>query len=388
MENITQIEFRGFEDEHMEKNIKRKKDTIEETTKRRNISTTNNNQIVNMITNEGEHEIHEKDNTEEKNKYNSTDKGPFIIFLEKENISMIKTGRDLNIIKIKHIKNISKINKNKIKIELHKYEEANRILDNMFLQQARKIKTYIPKFCTETKIIIHDIPSDIDIDDYKNNLYCKHKIIEVQKMQRWNNNEKKLEDMNKLLVTVRANTLPDEMKIWDINLNYDYFIPKPMFCKNCLNYGHTKNHCKGKTRCPNCSDTEHNGECIIKIKCMHCKNNHKTGFFKCPERKKQFDIKKIMTKQKITYYQAKQQWENNNQNYIKDNYTSNKNPTTYAEVLNEEYNIEDMNTVKEENKKNKNLIDKIKQIISNVNNQDNSANDLLLIEIISILNNN
>lgn len=130
--------------------MKRKSEKEEKIIKRRILNPTNDNYT---------------ENTTEKTKYISQTK-----VLEKENIKIIKTGRDLELIEIENIKNITKINKNKIRVELQKYDEANRILENSFLQQARNIKAFIPKFCVETKIIIHDLPMDIELDDYKNNL--------------------------------------------------------------------------------------------------------------------------------------------------------------------------------------------------------------------------
>ena len=68
----------------------------------------------------------------------------------------------------------------------------------------------------------------------------------------------------------------------------------PLRCPNCLLFGHSATSCRGKRRCPNCSEQhESNGtdnRCEKSPFCMFCGENHNVRYRSCPTTLKAIEI--------------------------------------------------------------------------------------------------
>lgn len=75
-------------------------------------------------------------------------------------------------------------------------------------------------------------------------------------------------------------------------MKFDYFIPAPIICKNCLRYGHIAKLCKAKQKCSNCTE-EHDQiiPCLNQMKCKSCNFNHRTTDPACKERQNRESLK-------------------------------------------------------------------------------------------------
>ena len=62
------------------------------------------------------------------------------------------------------------------------------------------------------------------------------------------------------------------------------FVPKPMQCKKCFAYGHTKKKCKQLERCVTCGSREHESSffCNHETKCTNCQGDHHALAKSCP----------------------------------------------------------------------------------------------------------
>ena len=86
------------------------------------------------------------------------------------------------------------------------------------------------------------------------------------------------------------------------------FKNKPMMCKKCLKYGHTKKNCKETAaKCAKCCGENHKEEdCSANVKCLHCPENHKTGNIACTKQKEEQLIIDTEDSNKVTRQRAKQ----------------------------------------------------------------------------------
>ena len=98
-----------------------------------------------------------------------------------------------------------------------------------------------------------------------------------------------------------------------------------MACKNCKEYGHTKNFCKKAFRCGNCSSSKHktnladqnNFKCDSEPFCFHCKAPHKPNSADCEVHSKALSI-------------SKNNISPNNKTVKEELKNLNKNPVTYS----------------------------------------------------------
>lgn len=59
------------------------------------------------------------------------------------------------------------------------------------------------------------------------------------------------------VLTFNSTILPSHIKFGFIHLNVDLYIPSPMKCKNCFQFGHSKKKCSRDRRCMLCSEVFH-----------------------------------------------------------------------------------------------------------------------------------
>ncbi len=101
---------------------------------------------------------------------------------------------------------------------------------------------------------------------------------------------------------------PEEIRVGFLKYTVKKWIPSPMKCQFCLDYGHTKNRCKkGIKLCRKCDNPEHEGQCQT-IKCHVClppKDDHESFAAVCPRMKKEKKICQEKVARNISYAEAK-----------------------------------------------------------------------------------
>lgn len=334
----------------------------------------------NQVNTNNESENKNKNSSEKLNVYKPTDKGPFIIIMEKDNISDIQTGKRLNELNFKNITNIKKTAQNRLKVQTNDINTANRILKNPTLANIDKIKCFIPNSAVTTVGVIRNIDLDMTEEEILNNATCDCRIIEVERMSRWDSENLISVPSKNIKITFRSSKLPEIFKIYFAPRRVDYYIPKPMLCKKCLIYGHIKKNCKSTNEfCKTCTEIIHEKENQCINKCKYCKNNqHKTGAAECPEEIKQREIKKQMCIKKISFKEANLMVVNETNNQFPK--LSNNN-ISYANIVstNNKQMIDDL-------KKKNILLNVIKEkFLSAINCKQQEKVDPILIEIGDLL---
>lgn len=252
-------------------------------------------------------------NEDNKIKYIRTDKGPFFVIVEKQDMNLYKLSKELKTINIINIVNIEIINKRKAKILFKTWYDANKIINNEFLMK-NEYSCFIPEMYVNTVGVIRGLPLDITIDDIRLNHECTEQLIHAERITRWNASEKRAESTETIKLTFRSKNLPDKIKIYDILSKLDYYVPNPIFCVKCLNYGHKQKYCKGVERCNTCAANLPNDlqkeegqihTCDNIANCKHCGPGHKSNDYKlCNERKRQIKINKYMVVEKVSYIES------------------------------------------------------------------------------------
>ena len=95
------------------------------------------------------------------------------------------------------------------------------------------------------------------------------------------------------------------------------YIPSPLRCNKCQEYGHTRKHCNGSEICGVCSNPGHHmSECqASEAKCHHCRMPHKTGDRSCAIHNYEKEIITIAVKENIPKQQARVVLNDRNPNF-------------------------------------------------------------------------
>lgn len=262
------------------------------------------------------------------NTYTHLDKGPFFVIMEKENINDILISKYLVLAKLNTgLKEIRKLNQNKIRVELNSSMAANNIIKSVALRKLQQVNSYIPNQYINAVGVVRGVPIELTDDEINEYMISPVVVEKFERMTYWCKEDNCAKTGTSLKVTFRATVVPNEIKIFYVIKKVQIFVPKPIICRKCLKYGHTAKVCNEKkvTLCNNCTKETHPfGDASCKNTCIHCQNkcitkcyfcpekanNHKTQDAKCPVMKKQYKIKENMLVHKIPYEVARNMSEN------------------------------------------------------------------------------
>lgn len=138
-------------------------------------------------------------------------------------------------------------------------------------------------------------------------------------MQRWNSTTQVAEPCDKIIISFRAQKLPDEVELYFGLYKVKLYTRKPMLCKCCYKYGHNAARCNKQKLCSNCLQhferlqLKHGEMCTLAPTCNYCNannnianiNSHQTNCRTCPENIRQKQISNLMAEKKFTFFEAK-----------------------------------------------------------------------------------
>lgn len=245
------------------------------------------------------------------NSYDINDNGPFRVHLEfmkvpaTENREIQKLTVAQVLLKklcLQGIADIKKLGRKTVTVYFNDYNSANSLINNNELDKFL-LRSYIPDSYLFVSGVIRGVEKEVDVADFKEELQLNYPVTKLERMQRYDKTTNTKVDTNNLIITLRTNKLPDEVKAYRTVIKIFPFVGRIKQCCNCLRFGHLEEQCKARLkRCERCGEAEHQGTC--KLKCVHCKKDHVATDVNCEERKRQSNIKLIMAKENIGYYEA------------------------------------------------------------------------------------
>lgn len=356
------------------------------------IEETPNKVAAKMADNESNKKTNAEKNMADIELYKHTDKGPYYIIAENNDIDEFNLCELFMQFKVKDIINVNKISKHKVRILTKSYTAANTIIKLGKFSAFKNYKLYLPNNFVFTDGIVRDIPLYYDEQQLLEIINCKVPIVSITRLNFWNRNTQVAQPSTSLKITFRAATVPDNIQFMWLLRKVDLFVQKPLFCQLCLKYGHFKKYCNPTDNpklCRVCAKPAHNTEIACTPNCKHCKDTHLTANKNCPAFKYQSDIKRVMAIKKITYKEAKE-------------LKARENPTPAASINNYKKSYADMVASTQmvspgkispttnpppDTSKEKALIIAISKMFENITNKNSPGNnDELLINISKQLN--
>lgn len=164
-----------------------------------------------------------------------------------------------------------------------------------------------------SKGMIYGIPLNVNMKELVENLRMKNRS--VKSAVRMTRGVEKVETES-VLVEFETKEVPKEVYYGFMRYSIREYVPKPMRCYNCQEFGHMANVCKGKRRCARCSGDHEYGKCgeEVRPKCCNCGGNHSMAFWGCEVMKKEVKVQQIKLKENISYVEAVKRTEQEKKN--------------------------------------------------------------------------
>lgn len=243
--------------------------------------------------------------------YKYTDKGPFYVIVEKQELDPIQLGIKLKRIPNHQIISIQRLGNNKARVHLNSYSAANKLITQTNFIGIPEYKVYLPLSFVTTTGVIRNIPSYYSEIEILQNITSTIPILGIERLTSWDFENKIAKPSTSIKISFRSTNIPDKVYIAFNPVKVELFIQRPLFCRKCLTYGHPVKYCKSKIpRCGNCSEPEHDTQNMCQTKCAFCTkipslpNNHRTSSNTCPKYKQQYEIKKTMIVKRISFKEA------------------------------------------------------------------------------------
>ena len=116
-----------------------------------------------------------------------------------------------------------------------------------------------------------------------------------------------------MVLTIRGTVKPEFVFFGFQRCEARLYIPAPMMCYNCYEYGHSKARCGNPMVCRHCSvahelitNEEGKQVCGKPAFCKNCQGNHSPSAKTCPRFIEESEIARIRTEQQISFNEAKQ----------------------------------------------------------------------------------
>ncbi len=117
---------------------------------------------------------------------------------------------------------------------------------------------------------------------------------------------------NTYLLTFNTSKLPQHIKAGYNKLEVTLYIPNPLRCFNCQEFGHGSRNCKSSPACRRCSSKEHDSNsCGSPPYCRNCKGDHSPSSKDCPAWIRESKINRIKYEQNIPFSEARKLVVNN-----------------------------------------------------------------------------
>ena len=112
---------------------------------------------------------------------------------------------------------------------------------------------------------------------------------------------------NTYFVTFATSSPPEKLRIGYYFVEVKRYIPNPLRCFQCQEFGHSKKFCKKQLRCWKCGGEGHDGsDCSAENKCcVNCKGDHYSSSKSCPVWIIEKEIQRVKTEKNLPYGEAK-----------------------------------------------------------------------------------
>ena len=112
---------------------------------------------------------------------------------------------------------------------------------------------------------------------------------------------------NTWFITFSTSVPPEKLRIGYYFVEVKRYIPNPLRCFQCQEFGHSKKYCKKSLKCWKCGAEGHDGsECHSEtLCCVNCKGDHCSSSKSCPVWTLEKEIQRVKTEKSLPYGEAR-----------------------------------------------------------------------------------
>ena len=171
-----------------------------------------------------------------------------------------------------------------------------------------------------------------------------------------------------ILLTFDRPTCPQRLELDYVTYHVKRYIPNPLMCHQCGEYGHPETGCGNPKKCLKCGGNYHDGSCATK--CLHCDSiTHTCLSRECPKWIKEKEICTIKVEQEISYVEARRRQESARQP---------PNLQSYADVVRVSNERQNEGDLREKVEKLEKKMDDVANILLEVTTQLKAVSETLL----------
>jgi hypothetical protein len=175
------------------------------------------------------------------------------------------------------------------------FSDAKRTTHKVFATLLEKTV-----FC---KGIIFGVDVDITDEDLKTNVLSPYEEVVASVLRIKNRSG---EALPHVILSFEGKDLPEYVMIGYSRFNVKPYVPRPIRCFRCQQYGHMANACRGGMKCPVCAEDHSYADCHNKgsPKCAQCGEKHSVSFKGCSKYVQAVAVSKVRSVEKLSYSQA------------------------------------------------------------------------------------
>lgn len=229
-------------------------------------------------------------------KYNSKDKGPYVVYVYGSANKDNKMPHPLTIAKLvtnlvgNEVMEIKSIGRGKVLVHTRTAAGANSLISLQLLKD-KGYRAFVPTHLVSRAGVIGDIPEEFDDEFLKANMRSACKIVEARRIKRRVASEGEVEYVptRSVRMVFEGRSLPSHVVLFSTRIQVSPFVPNTNVCFNCFRVGHIGRSCKGSGRCLHCGKNKHDNSVACDGKnsptprCINCGGQHLATSFSCPE---------------------------------------------------------------------------------------------------------
>ena len=203
-------------------------------------------------------------------------------------------------------KSVKKLKNNTILVQCFTRQQSENLLKNKKIFQ-QNVNIYPHKTLNSCKGIVRckDL-SLCSIAEIEDGLKSQG-VSSVTRISVKRNGE--LRTTNTYILTFSSAILPESVKIGYISAKVEIYIPNPLRCFKCQQYGHHISRCPRNPVCAKCGTEEENHDfetCSNPQKCANCKGPHPAFSRECPLWKEEKEILNLKYTKNLSFPEARQ----------------------------------------------------------------------------------
>ena len=204
------------------------------------------------------------------------------------------------------VNKVTKMRSGSLLIDATRPAQARNILDTTSFMDI-EVKATSHRSLNTSKGVIRDHGRDL-YDMSENDIVMELRDQGVEAVSRFIlKKEGKEIKTNTLFITFATPKPPAKLRIGYYNVEVKLYIPNPLRCYSCQEFGHSRKYCKKEARCWKCGGEGHDGsECTSESSCcVNCKGDHYSSSKNCPVWIVEKDIQRVKAEKAIPYGEAR-----------------------------------------------------------------------------------